>query len=217
MDQLTVFTTVLGYTDPLHEPPSNSKARFICFTDCDIQSKGWQLVKIEPQKDPKRLSKQIKALSHLYLHTEWSLWIDCCFDCLVPPESLVGYGEFVTFKHKDRSNVYDESRAVIKLKKAKAETVKRQMRIYTSAGFPVQSTLPNGLSNNGAVLRRHTDKICAINDSWGRELATHSLRDQLSLDFVLWQHQYTPQRWPGTYDKNPYFKFNAYRRPVNDF
>ncbi len=47
MDQLTVFTTVLGYTDPLHEPPSNSKARFICFTDCDIQSKGWQLVKIE--------------------------------------------------------------------------------------------------------------------------------------------------------------------------
>ena len=144
MDQLTVFTTVLGYTDPLHEPPSNSKARFICFTDCDIQSKGWQLVKIEPQKAPKRLSKQIKALSHLYLHTEWSLWIDCCFDCLVPPESLVGYGEFVTFKHKDRSNVYDESRAVIKLKKAKAETVKRQMRIYTSAGFPVQSTLPNG-------------------------------------------------------------------------
>lgn len=217
MNQLTVFTTVLGYTDPLHEPPSNSNARFICFTDREIQSKRWTLIELEPQNSPKRLSRQIKSLSHKYLHTEWSLWVDCCFDFLVPPESLVGYGEFVTFKHKDRDNVYAESKEVIRLKKAKAHTVNLQLDVYRGAGFDIYGRPAGGLSCTGVVLRRHTDKVCAINESWGNELATHSLRDQLSLDYVLWKQQYTPLRWPGSHDQNPYFKFNAYKRPVNDF
>lgn len=217
MERLTVFTTVLGYTDPLHEPPKGSKADFVCFTDQKIKSTRWRIVRLDKQEKPKRLSKQIKALSHLYLNTEWSLWIDCCFDCLIPPESLIGCGEFVTFKHKERDNVYAESREVIRLKKAQEETVERQMLVYENSGFNTKRALLNGLSNNGAVLRKHTDKVLAINESWSDELSTHSLRDQLSLDYVFWKHNYIPTRWPGTVDNNPYFRFNHYSRPVNDF
>lgn len=214
---LTVFTTVFGRTDPLHEPMVTGNARFVCFTDQPIRSKHWELVRMPRQHAPTRASRMMKALSHQTVDTEWSLWIDANFTLLADTETLKPYGEFVNFVHPDRTRITDEAAAIIRLAKAKPDAIARQLAVYNADGFDTDATPMQVLSCDGVILRRHTAAVKAVNEAWAAELDRHTLRDQMSLDYVCWKRTLALSKWPGTHRDNPYFKFTHYKRPTNDY
>lgn len=217
MSDLTVFTTVFGRTDPLHEPKATGNARFVCFTDQPIRSKRWEIVRVPKQEMPTRASRLKKALSHLSVETEWSLWMDANFTLLVDPEQLKSYGEFVNFVHPDRTRITDEAEEIIRLGKAKEDATRRQLAAYHDDGFDTDADPMRVLSCDGVILRRHTPEVVAVNEAWAEELQAHTLRDQMSIDYVCWKEGMELSRWPGSHRSNPYFRFTHYKRPVNDY
>jgi hypothetical protein len=64
-----------------------------------------------------------------------------------------------------------------------------------------------GLAETRVVIRRHTPAIAALNAAWWAQIAQYSVRDQVSLPFVCWQHGLTWDVLPGAVwgDKHPHF------------
>lgn len=218
--ELIVYTAVFGNTDPLHEPETTAGARFVCFTDQPLKSKHWQIVQMEQQGAPTRASRVLKLNPHvLFPEAAASLWMDANFELRTPlPDLLAQYPqEIVTFRHRDRQRIVDEAHEIARIGKAKAITVFRQLATYQSEGFDTANSRMSELSCNGVVLRRHTPAVAALNEAWTREIEMHTLRDQMSLDYVAWRQGMKIDRWPGTHDACPHFRHTHYRRPVNDF
>lgn len=215
---MIVYTTVFGRTDPLHEPRVRGNARFICFTDQPIKSRHWEIVRVERQEAPTRASRLMKALSHHHFpEVEWVLWMDANFTLTVDPEQLKKHGDFVNFVHPDRTRITDEAEAIIRLGKAKADAIHRQLAKYHAEGFDTDASPQAVLSCNGVILRRQTPQVRALNEAWAHEVATETLRDQMSLDYVCWKHGMELAKWPGTHQDNPYFLFKHFSRKTNDF
>ena len=217
MSDLTVFTTVFGRTDPLHEPRVKGNSRFVCFTDQPIRSKNWEIVRVPTKEAPTRASRLMKALSHKSVDTEWSLWMDANFTLLVDPDSLKRFGVFVNFVHADRTRITQEAKEIIRLGKAKEDATLRQLAAYHAEGFDTDENPMSVLSCDGVILRRHTEAVKAVNEAWAREISRHTLRDQMSLDYVCWKQGFSLSKWPGTHCKNSLFKHTHYKRPVNDY
>lgn len=217
-NRLTVYTAAFGLTDPLQESAIDSEADFICFTDDPaLTSERWKIILQDKTNTPTRQARRMKALSHHFIATEWSLWVDCNYIIRVDPMTLLKYGEMVNFIHPTRNTLKAEGAAIIAQEKAKPEMVRAQLDAYRMEGFPVDSPTPNGLSSTSVTLRRHTPKICRINETWQRQLDRYTLRDQLCVDYAAWKEGYKIARWPGTFRSNPYFKHVPFTRPVNDF
>lgn len=217
---LIVYTAVFGNTDPLQEPEATSGARFVCFTDQPLKSKRWEIVRMRSQDRPTRVARTLKLNPHhLFPGADASLWMDACFILRTPVADLMAQHpeDVVTFRHKDRRRIVDEAHEIARLGKAKAITVFRQLATYQQAGFDTAQNQMQELSCNGVVLRRHNERAAAFNEAWTREIEQHTLRDQMSADFVAWQQGMKLGRWPGTHDANPHFGHRFFRRPVNDF
>lgn len=215
---MIVYSCAFGFTDPLHEPEITGNARFICFTDQSITSPVWEMIQVPKQEAPTRTARMAKALSHrLFPREEWVLWTDANFTMQVDPESLIHHGEFVNFVHADRRRITDEAVEIVRLGKAKERCIKRQLATYHGDGFDTGENPQQELSCNGVILRRHTDEVKALNDAWAGELAYHTLRDQMSLDYCCWRQGLTLAKWPGSHRDNPYFLHKHYKRPTNDF
>ena len=58
------------------------------------------------------------------------------------------------------------------------------MAAYCAAGFPDSA----GLSANGIMIRRRTDATISLGRAWWDEVSRYTLRDQLSLQYLLWKH-----------------------------
>lgn len=214
---LIVYTTVFGITDPLHEPEVTDGMRFVCFTDRPLRSKHWEIVRTVSPAAPTRASRTLKALSHrVFPGPVETLWIDACFTLQADPRQFIGVGDFQNFVHPDRSRVAEEAEAVIRLGKAEAAAVRQQVAEYRAAGFDTDDDPMRALSCNGIIYRAHTPEVCRLNERWAEELARHTIRDQLSLDYAAWREDVALGRWPGDYRDNPLARFHYYRRPVND-
>ena len=217
-EDITVFTAVFGHTDPLHEPVGDIPCRMVCYTDQpNLVSQRWEILRLPPQAAPTRAARRIKALSHLYTDTPWSLWADASFVLAADPTTLAMYGEFVAFRHHERARISDEAAAIIKLGKARAEDIKAQLAAYQAAGFDTAAHPQRELSENGLILRHHTPEVIALNELWCQETQTRSLRDQMSLDYCAWRLGLPIARWPGTKHTSPIATYRHAKRPVNDF
>lgn len=214
---LTVFTCVFGNTDPLHEQPRIPGARFVCFTDQNLVSRSWEVVVLPEQERPTRASRTIKALSHLFTETECSLWMDANFTLRTTDQKLFYRGDFVNFRHRDRTRISQEAAEIIRIGKSTPEQIRSQLAAYQAEGFDTDDNPMRELSCNGVIFRRHTPEVIAVNEAWCHEIETRSLRDQMSLDYVCWKLGFELERWPGTFDRCRYFGWKHYSRPVNDY
>lgn len=170
------------------------------------------------QVAPTRAARLMKARSHVtHPDMDWSLWIDANFTLQVDPHSLKHHGDFVNFVHRDRQRITDEAREIVRLGKAKADAIARQLATYNNGGFDTNENPMRELSCNGVILRRHTPEVIALNEAWAREIEAHTLRDQMSLDYCAWKQRLALSRWPGTHNNNPYFLHTHFKRPTNDF
>lgn len=218
--ELIVYTAAFGNTDPLQEPETTAGARFVCFTDQPFKSKRWEIVRMPTQEAPTRASRVLKLNPHrLFTGADASLWMDACFSLRTPFSDLLAQypHEIITFRHRDRQRIVDEAHEIARIGKAKPITVFRQLATYQSEGFDTANNRMAELSCNGVVMRRHTPRVAALNEAWTREIEQHTLRDQMSLDYVAWKLGLKLGRWPGTHAENPHFGYRYFKRPVNDF
>jgi len=215
---LIVYTALIGDTDPLHEPAVSTDCRFVCFTDQDIKSKRWEIVRIQSSGGPTRTARMLKALPQtLFPQEDAWLWIDCCFEMLADPLAIhhTATEDIITFRHQYWNSISNEARAIVKLKKARPQAVFAQLAAYHKAGFDTPLNPQLSLSCTGVVYRRRTDQILNLNQFWAKQLR-FSLRDQMSLDYCAWKLGITVGRWPGFVGDNPIARYNHYRKAVNE-
>src|SRR3546814_11941908 len=73
------FTSIFGPYDSLKEPLNpNPSWEFVCFTNQDLKSTTWNIVKVEGD-DNKKLSRKYK-IPNLFPEYDLSLYIDATFE-----------------------------------------------------------------------------------------------------------------------------------------
>ena len=120
--KIAIYTSIFGGYDNLHEDQIQMDGvDYICFTDSDIKSDVWNIVKSTPiYNDPNRNAKKYKILPHRYLSEyDYSVWIDGNFNTIADIRQLCT-NEYQVFDHNKtlldpRNCVYKEYQAIIEL------------------------------------------------------------------------------------------------------
>jgi hypothetical protein len=139
---------------------------------------------------------------------EQTLWIDGSQQIkaagLLDSSSLwCGARAMASFKHPDRTCVYQELQACCRLAKDNAELMRQQVSAYRASGYPPF----NGLVETACVLRKSTAEIAQFNAAWWRELAEHSYRDQLSFNYIAQRCGLKYGVIPGCRSYSPFFEY----------
>lgn len=117
-----IYTVLFGTNRrlELNEPKYiNKNWSLICFTDRNIDSKKWNIVKIK-HNDPLKKSREIKIRCNKFLDFDICLYIDSQFIIKCNIDDFVNKNlknDFSLMKHHRRKCAYKEARECIKTKK----------------------------------------------------------------------------------------------------
>lgn len=214
--KIAVYTSIFGGYDVLYEEQFKMNGvDYICFTDSDIKSETWKVVKSTPiYNDSNRNAKKYKILPHRYLKDyDYSVWIDGNILVISDIRDLVTQGKYQVFNHNQtldkRDCIYQEYNAIIKLGKQNGGNYKdnphvmyKQIRRYIEEGYPEN----NGLATNPIILRDHNDsEVIKTMEDWWVEIKYGSKRDQLSFNYIAWKNRFNFVYLYGDSRKNKYF------------
>lgn len=166
---------------------------FIFFTDSDIESDFWNIIKFDFEyREPRRTAKIFKILPHLFFeHYDMSLWVD---SNLLLKENIIEIINdfkqqkinFIALEHNRRICAYQEANECIKWGKDNTNTIVNQMKSYEDKNYPKN----NGLHNCRFLLRKHNElDIKNAMNFWWNEIEQGSVRDQLSFNYTMWKTQ----------------------------
>lgn len=220
-ERVVVYTAIFGsIPDTLRTPRGfrpDPSVSYVCFTDQAqrvVEPGPWMLrPPVWTGADPRRSARYHKTQPHLlFPGVAFSLWLDGNIQLAADPWSMIetylgGGCDVAVFRHRLRDCLYDELEACIRLAKDDPEVMKRQVARYRALGFPAK----HGLAETGVLLRRHTPRIAELDPSWWNEIASGSVRDQLSFPFVLWRLglEYAPLT--GETLRSPYVRYERHR------
>ena len=174
---------------------------------------GWQVrPAVWLHKNPRLRARRHKLLPHqLFPKADYSLWMDGCLQLLEDPRNLVEkylrYHDICLFDHMQRNCIYQEAEACRRLRKDNAEVLRKLVLRYRAEGYPEH----RGLAETTAVLRRHSEDVRKLNEEWWEELRNHSIRDQMSFDYVMWKLGMEYMTFEGTRTNSPHFKWTPHR------
>ena len=179
------YTCITGDYDKLHRFVPTEGWDYICFTDNPkIHSTQWTIALIQNPwgLDPIRLARRVKILHYQYLQGyDLSLWVDGNYKIL----GKIDYERLIFMRHQQRQCIYEEAKACIRLKKDDVHIIKNQMNFYKKNGIPENS----GLINSGIICRPiNNERVNRFMDLWFYEVLSHSRRDQLSFNYILWKY-----------------------------
>lgn len=187
--RLVVFTAIFGGRDTLKEPTIVTPgARYICFTDEPLRSDTWEIVRRPLEEgDPRRTSRRFKLLAHRAVEADCSLWVDGSFQINVDVRDLIarylGEADLAVYRDLEHDNLVAYGELLIRLGLDSRERVEAQIRRYLAEGLPERLAILPG----GVLLRRHTPAVARLNEAWWDEYRRGSVRDMLSLCYVVWR------------------------------
>ena len=222
--KIAIYTSIFGgYDDLIDDQYQMDGVDYICFTDRDLESETWKVIKSTPiYNDPNRNAKKYKILPHRYLKDyDYSIWIDGNIKVISDIRPLCNDGSYKVYDHMyvfDKRNcIYDEAQAILNFGKINSErTPERgiknwkdnpklivdQMNRYISEGYPKN----NGLATNPIIVRNHNDSdVIAVMEDWWTEIKYNSKRDQLSFNYIAWKNQFNFVYLQGDSRNNEYF------------
>jgi hypothetical protein len=222
--RIAVYTSIFGGYDELHENQFQMEGvDYTCFTDRDIESKTWKIVKSTPiYNDPNRNAKKYKILPHRYLKDyDWSVWVDGNIKVISDIRGLCAGDPYKVYDHMQvfdkRDCIYDEAQAILNFGKINSEKtpdrgiknwkdnpklIVDQMNRYISEGYPKQ----NGLATNPIIIRNHHDfNVIKNMEDWWNEIKYNSKRDQLSFNYIAWKNNFNFVYLQGDSRNNEYF------------
>lgn len=195
----------------------------VLFTDDPTArvTKNVRIVPCPPQAGvtPVRTARFYSANPHLlFPDADVTIYMNGSVRLAVPPERIVeimGPADMACFKHDRRDCLYEEGYEVARQGIDDPAVVEAQLARYRDAGHPRHW----GLWGLSLYVRRHTDRMRALNEAWYEEIKAGSFRDQISFPFVvrktgvkiaelpgtqdqselhtLARHSLAPRRWPG--------------------
>jgi hypothetical protein len=199
---MIIYTAIFGgFHKYLIPPKIKQPHKLICFSDKYYKSTDWKTYKVKsPFNDPRLSNRWYKINSHL-LNEEWSVYIDGNRKIIDKLEKIYefAYNGIAIHKHESRSCLYEEANACIKQNKDPINVAK-QIKYYKEENIP-----PNlGLYGCSVIVRKNTPNINALNEMWFEEIIKGSIRDQISLPYVLYKNKITPNTLPGNHIFNEY-------------
>jgi hypothetical protein len=207
MKSTVVFTCVTGgYELPKEGQPFN-EADFVLFTDDMSLETSWQKRQaVDLYKDPRRVARHHKLLPHLYLpEYEFHIWMDGCVCMLCPVAKLIeelGDNDILTFTHPDRKTLADEAIECIQKKRDNPQIIADHLGRIVSDGFPDNI----GLAETRVLIRKNNKEVRKFNREWFYQLATGSLRDQMSFNYVVWKTGVKVKYMPAINRGNEWFE-----------
>jgi hypothetical protein len=186
---IIVYSANFGGYDKLLEPIYKDKnCRYILFTDQNIKSQMWEVIKLPSPNDldSQRLARYYKLNPHLVLPAHnYSVWVDSCikikkFD--VKSMINTNYADVCCYKHPRRDCLYKEAEVCKSLKLDYANIIDNQIQRYQQQNFPCKF----GLFDTAIMIRKNEPHVNRFNDLWWQEVKNGSRRDQLSQMYVSW-------------------------------
>jgi hypothetical protein len=222
--KIAIYTSIFGgYDDLIDDQYQMDGVDYICFTDRDLESETWKVIKSTPiYNDPNRNAKKYKILPHRYLKDyDYSIWIDGNIKVISDIRALCNGDSYKVYDHMQvfdkRNCIYDEAQAILNFGKINSERtpergiknwkdnpklIADQMNRYISEGYPKN----NGLATNPIIVRNHNDSdVIAVMEDWWSEIKYNSKRDQLSFNYIVWKNQFNFVYLQGDSRNNEYF------------
>ena len=143
-----------------------------------------------------------------------SVWIDAAYRILgdglarAAREQLKDASLVLAEHPYGRDCFYEEAAFCALTVKSAREPVMDQAEHYLNSGMPRGW----GLWSLSLIARRHDEAVAELGHSWLRELERWSVRDQISLPFLLWQRQWRPEVWPFPQLDNAHIRREGHRK-----
>jgi len=211
-----IYTANIGLYDAVRPAPINDPdVDTILFADKEMPMiTGWKVVIVRSiYRSFQRTAKALKLLPHRFLHPyKESIWIDSNRVLLRNPydETFLQEVEFSLFRHPKRNRVCEEAQECIKWRKSHPAIILSQLERYFARGFADDV----GLWSGAFIVRRHNrNRIRQIMELWWSEVEVASVRDQLSLPYVIWLTGYYPLDIRGNVNRNCWFETRDHARP----
>lgn len=213
---IVVVTALIGAAESVVPPPrSQPGVRYVCVTDrADVR--GWERLPASNYQDPRRAARLVKTSVHEMFPGLVTVWLDASFELLVHPKEIIEAAvltgcSLVGFVHPDRSRICDEAEAILRSRLAPQPQVMWQLQAYQDEGFDTAETPQTVLTTTGVLVRWPTPEVIAFNRLWQRQVLTHTVRDQLSVDYCAWRTGVRIGYLPGHYRDNSYVRYDRAR------
>lgn len=200
-DKIAVYTCITGKYDELLEPIYNDpKCDYFIFTDNE-EFKTKKVIKKNIPEDVKKINNAILENRYIKMHPyelfdnkkyRYAIYIDGNIQPVTNISSFVNKIDknvgISMHSHSIRKCIYEEAEVLKLLKKGNINNIDKQMEKYRSNHYPVH----NGLAEaNVIVSDLKNDNAIKIFQEWWKEfLESASMRDQLSLPYVVWKCGY---------------------------
>src|SRR6056300_1141544 len=207
--KIAIYTSIFGgYDDLIDHQYQMDGVDYICFTDRDLESETWKVIKSTPiYNEPNRNAKKYKILPHRYLKDyDYSIWIDGNIKVISDIRALCNGDSYKVYDHMQvfdkRNCIYDEAQAILNFGKINSERtpergiknwkdnpklITNQVNRYSLEGYPKN----NGLATNPIIIRNHHNLDVIKNmEDWWLEIKHNSKRDQLSFNYIAWKNQF---------------------------
>lgn len=195
-NKVAIYTCIVGGYDEILEPVYyNAKCDYYAVTDKEVdEGSVWKKIDINKFKlddlGNGEKNRFIKMHPHLlFSEYDFSLYVDGNIRIMTDVLPLVEQmgGSFLgVHRHNLRDCIYTEANVIMRGKRfAKIkDAVIKQVAAYKQEGFKNHQ----GLYENPILIRKHNDKRCIeLMESWWAEMNRYTMRDQLSLPFVIWK------------------------------
>lgn len=181
------YTAIFSPYDDLKEPKVITPGwRYICYTDQDLKSDVWQVIKVETPMRAQLAARYYKIMQHSVFIDD-SIWIDGSFliNCnLTEFWEKNAIGPMTFCRHPFRNGVYEEVHACMKLEKAPIIRLTDQWQNLTKEGIPAHAQV----AATGLIMRFYdqvTDDFCK---KWFDEIKKYTLRDQIAWSKIAYQN-----------------------------
>jgi hypothetical protein len=218
--ELCVYTAAYGDYESLRDQfiANETSVPFFCFTDDpNLESQTWEIHHEPPifPRDPVRSQRLLKikppALVHRFKN---SIYIDSPYSMLKNPRELFERYKpengLTLMSHEFRNSVIDEFMAIIDHGLDDYNKIYEQLHHY-------MDTNPDSLLqrpyHTALIIRDNTNHdISKIMDRWAFHISRYSRRDQLSLNYVLSEFNFTPNIYHLDLYSSEYIKYDSSRR-----
>lgn len=191
-----VYTAVFGGYDNIDEPMYvNPNLDYFAFTDGKLpENSVWKKIDISkyPQLkdlDDYHLAKYIKMFPYEFFPDyNFSIWIDGNVRLIADtyPVAIMAHGSaMATFANPIHDCIYTEGRYMAFQGRVPKDMVNEQLESYRKAGYPEHF----GMREFSIIYRDHSCKECFdMMKEWWEHVNKYTMRDQLSLPFILWKN-----------------------------
>lgn len=217
LPNMVIYKAIFGQKDDLKSIAFKTpNCDYYCFTD-NLYNADWKIIKEEVpfliNKSPRFKARYFKVNSHLvFPQYKYSLWIDGQINLTSNIHELISLAssnhDIAMPKHPERSCIYAEAAACKALGKDNKVIIDKQIQRYEEDGFPKNM----GLCASGIILRKHTKRIKEFNETWWNEILNGSIRDQISLNYVLYKLNINWYELPSPWRKNKWYKLGKHRK-----